>query len=76
MLGVPGLSYARGTMEQMQKLKEAYFELADLKENKDKATTIVANSKRFLEAIGRIQFELRRIMESNRLEGSCAFLKF
>jgi hypothetical protein len=30
----------------------------------------------FLEAIGRIQFELRRIMESNRLEGSYAFLKF
>jgi hypothetical protein len=76
MLGIPGQSYARGTKEQMQKLEEAYFELAQLPENKDKARTIVTNSKHLSEAIDRIRFELRRIIESNRLEGNCAFLKF
>lgn len=76
VLGVRGQSYACGTMEQMQKLEKAYFELAQLQENKGKARTIVANSKRLSEAIDRIQFGLRRIVEANRLEGNCAFLKF
>jgi hypothetical protein len=77
MLGIPqGQYYARGSEEQMRKLKETYFELAELQENKNKARTIVANSKRVSEAIDGIRFELRRIVESNRLEGNCAFLKF
>jgi hypothetical protein len=76
MLGIPGQSYARGTEEQMRKLEETYFELAELQENKGKARTIVANSKRLSEVMDRIRFELRKIIESNRQEGNCAFLKF
>jgi hypothetical protein len=76
VLGVPGQSYACGPREQMYRLQDVYFELARSQENQAKAKTIVANSKPVSEAIDRIRFELRRIIESNRLEGNCAFLKF
>ncbi len=44
-LRVSGSTYASGTREQMQKVKETYFELAGLEENRDKAKAIVARSK-------------------------------
>ncbi len=75
-LRVSGSTYASGSREQMQRVKETYFDLAGVGENRDKAKAIVARSKMLSDNVDSIKFELRRFAESNRLDGNCSFLRF